>query len=261
MYKRILVFLVLINLLAGAGFAQALSKEQIARYKVQISKFQQEITRLKKRLAVTKANKKRIDILDQIDVNQAQINKLNKLLYPKPVPKPEVKVPLANPTFEATSEEAIAPEGEGLKKVKKGFGFEVGGVYGFFAGATTLLGEVRFPLRYVLGPAVTSVRAATGLAQSRGTDRKYVPLNLDLIFNFPPGYFTGVENYLGAGLNYVVLTSGRKQGTIGGEIFYGVESEGFGGMVFGELGYATLRTGFSDSHDGVTVLLGYRKTP
>jgi hypothetical protein len=261
MYKRILIFLVLVNLLVGAGLAQKLSQKEIARYKTQIVKLQKEIVRLKNKLAVTQAKKTRIDILDKIDVNQAQINKLNKLLYPKPVPKPEVKVPQAKPTFEAAPEEAITPEEEGLKKAKRGFSYEVGGVYGFFAGATTFLGEVRFPFRYVLGPAVTSVRAATGLAQSRGMDRKYVPLNLDLIFNFPAGFFTGVENYIGAGLNYVVLTSGSKQGTIGGEIFYGVESEGFGGIVFGELGYAYLCTGFSASHNGVTALVGYRKTP
>jgi len=54
------------------------------------------------------------------------------------------------------------------------------------------------------------------------------------------------------------LMSGRKQGTIGGEIFYGVESTGFGGIVFGELGYGLLRTGFSPSNRGVTVLVGYR---
>lgn len=259
MYKRALIFLVLINLLAGAGLAQAPSKVQIARYKTQISKLQQEIVRLKKKLAATKAKKIRVDILGKIDVAQAQINKINNSLYPKSVPAPEIKTPQLKSMFEAAPEEATTPEKEGLKKTKRGFSYEVGGVYGLFAGATAFLGEARFPLRYVLGPAVTSVRVAAGLAQSKNMDREYVPLNLDLIFNFPPGWFTGVENYIGAGLNYVVLTSGSKQGTIGGEVFYGVESEGFGGIVFGELGYAYLRTGFSASHKGVTVLVGYRK--
>jgi hypothetical protein len=68
-----------------------------------------------------------------------------------------------------------------------------------------------------------------------------------------------VENYLGVGLNYLVLTTGRRSGTVGGEAFYGIQSEGFGGMVFGEIGYAIMRTGFSASYKGASVLAGYRK--
>ncbi|MFC1511272.1 hypothetical protein ACFL5U_02690 [Candidatus Margulisiibacteriota bacterium] len=137
--------------------------------------------------------------------------------------------------------------------------FEVGGSVGVFAGATSVSGEIRFPLLHVFGPARTSVRVAGGFAQSGDTGRRYVPVHLAGIFNFPAGWFTGVENYLGAGLNYVVYTTGRTTGSIGGELFYGVESEGFGGKLFGEMGYGMLRTGFSPSHKGMTLLVGYRR--
>jgi hypothetical protein len=69
---------------------------------------------------------------------------------------------------------------------------------------------------------------------------------------------TGVENYLGAGLNYTVLTTGRVMGDLGGQVFYGVDSNGFGGTLFCEVGLAMLRTGFSPSQRGVTLLFGYR---
>ena len=67
-----------------------------------------------------------------------------------------------------------------------------------------------------------------------------------------------VENYVGGGLNYVVLTSGRVSGSLGGQLFYGIESKGFNGILFGELGIGILRTGFSPDHQGLTLLLGYR---
>jgi hypothetical protein len=262
MYKKIFLCSVILSLMAAVAIGQGLSPQEIVRSKAQITKLQKEITRLKNKLAKTKVKKLRIDILDKIDADQGQINKIKNKLYPK---KAEKKAPVAPvepfPTIEAMPEEmGVSPEAEtAMKPARRSFKPEVGGVFGFFAGATTLMGEVRFPLSYVIGPATTSLRLATGLAQSRETDRRFVPLNFDVILDFPPGWLSGVENYLGAGLNYVALTSGSKQGTVGGEIFYGVQSEGFDGMVFGELGYGILRTGFSASHKGATALFGYRK--
>lgn len=139
------------------------------------------------------------------------------------------------------------------------FKFEIGASSGLLAGATAFLGEARIPLRYVYGPATSSFRVALGYAQSKDGTRRYIPLQLDGILNFPPGIISGIENYLGMGLNYVLLTSGRTAGTIGGEVFYGVESEGFGGKLFGEMGYGMLRTGFSPMHNGVSLLIGYRR--
>jgi hypothetical protein len=80
-----------------------------------------------------------------------------------------------------------------------------------------------------------------------------------MTYNFPPDWFSGVENYLGFGLNYVVLTTGRVSGSAGGQVLYGVESEGFDGRLFGEIGYGIVRTGFSASQRGLTVMAGYRR--
>lgn len=262
MLKKAVIFLILINILVGAGVAQELSRKENTRSKAQIVKLQKEVARLKKKLAKTKLKRIRTEILDKIDLYQIQMGKLKKQLLPKAAEKPARRV---SATAEAIATVEAAPEEIGAlleveEKPKRAARHEVGGVTGVFAGATIFMGEVRFPLKFIFGPATTSVRLSTGLAQSRETDRRYIPLNLDLIFNFPPGWFTGVENYLGAGLNYILLTSESKQGTVGGEVFYGVQSEGFGGMLFGELGYAYLRTGFAGTHKGVSVLIGYRKT-
>jgi len=45
----------------------------------------------------------------------------------------------------------------------------------------------------------------------------------------------------------------------GGQIFYGVEGAGFNGILFGEVGYAILRTGFSDARKGTIVQVGFRR--
>lgn len=150
------------------------------------------------------------------------------------------------------ADEIGAPEAtEEAKPSARKIVFTLGGATGFFAGATTFLAEARFHLKYIFGPATTAARLGLGLAQSRNTDQRYVPVTFDLIFNFPAGRLTGVENYLGGGLN--------SAGNFGGELFYGVQSEGFGGMVFGELGYAILRNGAAPSHKGVTALVGWRR--
>ncbi|MDD5594157.1 MAG: hypothetical protein PHG97_05415 [Candidatus Margulisbacteria bacterium] len=260
--KLLVVFLLVAGLLLSASYAQKLTPQTIKKTKAEIVKLQDEVSRLKTKLKTAKTKQLKTDILDKIDLDQARIAKLKKLIYPKPAAKKRLT---RAATVEAISTlEAIGPEEtvsteSGRERRKIGIRTEIGVVGGFFAGTTGLLGEVRVPLNVILGPAATALRASGGLAQTISTDRRFVPLNLDLIFNFPPGWFSGVENYVGAGLNYVVLTTGQKQGTVGGELFYGIQSEGFGGIVFGEMGFGILRTGFSPSSKGVTIMVGFRE--
>jgi hypothetical protein len=250
-------------ILAGASFAQKLTPQQISKINTQIIKLQKEVGRLNKKLAATKPKKDRGIIIDKIDANKSKLNKLKQQINPKPAvkrpPSPTFEA-FPEATLEAEEKTGISSEAESRVRFYSRSKSEVGGVAGFFGGATAFLGEIRFSLGRVLGPATLSLRASTGLAQSKEMDRRFVPLNLDLLFSFPPGWFSGVENYLGVGLNYLVLTTGRRSGTVGGEAFYGIQSEGFGGMVFGEIGYAIMRTGFSASYKGVSVLAGYRKS-
>jgi hypothetical protein len=259
--KKFAFFLILFLLLAGLASARELSPKEKAGIKTKIVRLNHEITRLRLKLARTKG-KNRAPLLDKIDWLQVQAQKLKKKLPPKPAaPSAGRRVrqtPLEAISTHESEEQLISPEVSPLQKPKK-IQYELGGVVGLFAGGNALLGETRIPLKFTLGPTTSLFRLSGGLVQSREQDQKYVPLNLDLVLVFPPGWFSGVENYLGAGLNYIVTMSGRKSGTLGGELFYGVQSEGFGGVVFGELGYAMLRTGFSLSQKGMTVLVGYRR--
>jgi hypothetical protein len=263
MLKKLLIIALLLALGAGLGQAQQLSAKEIKWAKAEITRLEKEINRLKTKLKSATAQQLRTDILDKLDVDQAKLRKLKQQVYPKPAAKPKAPVsvtPKVYGTSEVASEEGATLEGETVAPLTRGgLKYEVAGGYGFFAGVSGLLGEVRVPLHLVFGPATLSLRMATGLCQTLDTSLRYVPVNFDLVFNFPPGWFTGVDNYIGFGLNYIALMTGRKQGTVGGELFYGIESEGFGGIVFGELGYAALRTGFSASQQGMTVLFGYRK--
>ncbi|MFA5840437.1 MAG: hypothetical protein WC890_07335 [Candidatus Margulisiibacteriota bacterium] len=152
----------------------------------------------------------------------------------------------------SVSQESILVETGGQAKEDEPAICEMGAVGGIFCGAAALNAEIRFPLKQVFGPTTTSLRLLFGMAQSNDQLTRYFPLQVDYIFNFAPGYLSAVENYVGMGLSYA--------GGVGGQAFYGVQSDGFTGKLFGEFGYGLLNSGLSStSHNGVTVLLGYRK--
>jgi hypothetical protein len=237
----------LIGLNEQLSRAVANSSSSTENGQAEIAKVKAEINRLT--LAIQKA---------RVSAKKNQLRKLRQAQYDRL----RELTAAAEPTGKTIGEELVTPEAYNVTPealAEKRFRFDLGGTVGVFCGAVGINGEVRFPLRFVVGPARASLRFSTGFEQSKDSSRRYVPVCFDGILNFPPGWFTGVENYLGAGLNYVALTSGRVSGTVGGQIFYGVESDGFGGRVFGEIGYGYLRTGFDPSHKGLTVMAGFRQ--
>jgi len=250
MKKFLVMAVILMSLLSVSALAQ---KTNTASEK-QIIKLQNEIKRLRNKFAKTNNKKIKQDILDKIDLYQKQLNKLKKSPAKETVEREITPAEdfIASPEVE---EKVIEKK---VEELEKRFKFKVGLGVGIFGETSAFLGEVRFPTRYIFGPATTSFRISSGLAQNFDLSRRYLPVMADLIFNFPPGWLSATQNYLGIGLNYVALTSGRVAGTIGGQACYGIESEGFGGTVFGEVGYGILRTGFSASQQGITVMVGYR---
>ncbi|MEA3492811.1 MAG: hypothetical protein U9R38_00305 [Candidatus Margulisiibacteriota bacterium] len=208
------------------------------------AKIEKEVARLEGKLKLTRSKARRLKLNSLISGHRARIEKL------------EGEMVELGKIDEITEETVIVEEGE---KGEARLEFEIGGLAGIFAGATGLYGELRLDLNRVYGPATTSVRLSGGFAQSESGDRRYAPIHIDGILNFPPGIITEVENYIGVGLNYVLRTTGQVPGAIGGEIFYGVQSEGFSGKLFGEIGYGVLRTGFTPAHSGLTLLIGYRR--
>lgn len=242
-----------------AGKAAAPTDQRSEQIKTKISKIRKEITRLKARMKKV-PQAKRLTIQGMIDDHEANLKNLEKepaveeeAVEAETLPAEEEVVPEELP--EETEE---LPEETGIDDGKR-FRFKIGGTAGLFSASTSAFGEIRFSLPFIFGPATTSLRLAGGLAQSDDTSRRYVPIMVDWIFNLPAGWFTGVENYVGLGLNYVVLTSGWVPGSVGGQVCYGVQSKGFGGQLFGEMGYGILRTGFTPAHKGATVLFGYRR--
>jgi hypothetical protein len=251
-------------------------EDEITKTKQLLSKVQAEIDRLQGKLSQATAPSRIQVLTSMIEDQQARQAKLKKELLelekaqleeqkileellegiPEEAAEAEVPPPAEDEVY-IPIEVAPAVEPEKNGRLLGGLNFEIGGLVGFYSASTSFIGEIRIPTQYIFGPATTSLRLSGGFAQSGDTSRRYAPIMADAVLNFPAGWITGVENYLGAGLNYVVLTSGMQSGTIGGQVFYGVESDGFLGKLYGELGFGILRTGFSPSHKGVTVMMGY----
>ena len=253
----------MLGLLQFGALAQSEGENREEQIKDKITIIQTEINRLEKKLKGIKSPSRIMEIEDLIAGHKARIKKLENELEEIEKAKAEAEIQeITSPEvweFPKIYTEERMPTQEVREIKKPRFEFEIGGMGGLFAAAMGLSGELRFSLPYVLGPATSSLRIAGGLMQSEDPSRRYAPVQIDGILNFPPGWFTGVENYLGAGLNYVVLRTGREPGAIGGEIFYGVSSEGFGGKVFGEMGWGILRIDSNSSQIGTIVLVGYRR--
>lgn len=246
MRKIFIILVALFSLLQCASLARSTMEAAAGQIKDKIARTTTEIQRLEGRIKASKNYAEKVRLTALLNAQRKSYKKLQADLF-------DLAAPLSEEETLAATEEM--PAAAAPKKFK----FEIGGEAGVFGGATYLAGELRFPLQYIFGPATTSARLALGYAIAPDMSRKYLPVSFDLIFNLPPGIITGVDSYVGGGVNYTALTSGRTAGTFGGELFYGVESEGLGGKMFGELGYGTLQTGFGPSQASITLLVGFRK--
>ncbi|MBU0502120.1 MAG: hypothetical protein KJ811_02620, partial [Candidatus Margulisbacteria bacterium] len=235
-----------------------------------------QVTLLEEKLAAATTKDRRDQLLTLIYSYHARLNKLEEIVASsgpgivdeiekieergkveeKKEPDPPVNMPAVQPR-EVIPEVVIEQRPEQPKREPR-FRLNIGGNGGLFGTAIVLGGEVRGGLGGVVGPATTAWRIGGRYAQTEDSTRRYALINVDGILNFPAGWFSGVPNYLGGGLNYALLTTGGRAGTFGGELFYGVETTGFGGNLFGEIGFSVLRTGFSPSCKGATLLFGWR---
>lgn len=132
-------------------------------------------------------------------------------------------------------------------------GPELGLAAGLFANLPSVAGEVRF--HKFLGIDGTAVKA--GLRYAEGKDanqlnRKSALVFADGIVNLNSG--TGAIFYLGGGLNYLAYTTGQVSGTVGGEVYLGIQE----GPFYGEAGYSAIRTGFSPSYKGLILNIGLK---
>jgi hypothetical protein len=253
--KRLFFLLLLLLIISTPSFAQEIedNESKILEINEKIVKIEAEIIRLDEKLLMTDSKGKEIQLQGIIDSHKKRIERLRTELSALDKEETPEEIPEISLEVSPEVKEEIIPEKE--PRIK----FEIGGLAGLFAGSTSFIGELRYDLKSVYGAATTTLRLAGGFSQSEDMTRRYAPVFIDLILNYPPGIFSGVNNYIGLGLNYTVLTSGQVAGSIGGELFYGVESEGFGGKLFGEMGYGVLDTGFGPQSKGITLLIGFRR--
>ena len=131
---------------------------------------------------------------------------------------------------------------------------------GYIGGIPAVAGEVRWLEPWGLSSTSLRLGAAYAVgADPNGVTRKHALVMVDGIYHLNPVNTPGVNPYLGAGVNYDAYTTGRVNGSIGGEIYLGMEAGTIdSGQIFLEAGYGKIRTGFSPSTSGLFVMTGFR---
>jgi len=153
-----------------------------------------------------------------------------------PVPPPKREKPMLQPALEA-----------GLS-------------LGFFANIPAVGAELRWHNLMEM----ERVSAKTGVIYAQGedankTNRRHVLLFLDGIYRLDSMAMRGAGTYVGAGVNYLAQTSGRVAGTWAGEVYVGLDSRiSKKEVLYVELGYGYIRTGFSPTYRGLNATIGYR---
>ncbi|NQU16422.1 MAG: hypothetical protein HQ564_00015 [Candidatus Saganbacteria bacterium] len=254
--KKAIVLLVILTFVVGlVSMASAVSASKIRAY----------IGLLNRKLTVATRGK-----------NWARVNKLKAMIAVQNkrlavaegtvAPPPPVVVP------PPPSHVSAAPAGALF-----GWGLDTAGSIGYVAGKSMLAvrGDVILPDPLGLGPIVglpaESVVYKVGLGYATGkdgndADLKAIPLFVDGVILLPADLLGGIESYLGGGLNYLVYRSGQASGSLGGEIYYGIQGDlglGISGKSFAQVGYTILRTADTTtprSAKGVSIDVGHSLT-
>ena len=138
-----------------------------------------------------------------------------------------------------------------VKQFKKDTDFGI--MAGVFAGLPALTGEIRFHkfLDIDAAAAKLGVRYAQG-DDSNKTMRKYALVFADGAMDLNAG--PGPILYAAGGVNYLAYTTGKKQGSVGGEAYLGVRDGG----LYAEAGYGAIRTGFDPTVKGLILSAGFK---
>lgn len=136
------------------------------------------------------------------------------------------------------------------------FGFSAG----LLAGIPGAYAELRWnnPFTLEFASIKTGVMYADGKDTS-GTERKHFLIFTDGVYRFVAASADNIGTYIGGGINYLAMTSGRVSGTVGGEVYLGLESKmSKGEYLYVEMGYGAVRTGFSPTYKGLGATVGFR---
>ncbi len=134
--------------------------------------------------------------------------------------------------------------------------------YGLSAGLFSNLPSISSDIWFhkFLGIENTGVKVGFRYAQGKDSDetiRKHLLIFSDGVIDLNSG--PGAIYYLAGGLNYLAYTTGQTSGTVGGELYLGVEDGTLAyGSLYAEAGYSAIRTGFSPSQTGLMLNLGFK---
>jgi len=176
------------------------------------------------------------------------IQPAGSLFISRPVIQPVILKPVA-PVL-------LKPTPVAIKKPHEGP--EVGLSAGLFSQIPSLAGEIWF--HKILGLEGTGVKAGLRYAQgndANSTPRKNALICVDGTINLNEG--PGAIFYVAGGLNYLAYTTGQTSGTVGAEVYLGVQEGSLAyGSLYAEAGYSAIRTGFSPSYKGLDLNLGFK---
>jgi hypothetical protein len=142
--------------------------------------------------------------------------------------------------------------------------YEIGANIGLVGGAFGVNGEFTFQLPFLTdwtGIPGTWGRLGAGYVNGNNSSNVLtwmIPIYLDGAIDLPTSWTAGLPTYVGGGLNYVAYRTGHVSGTIGGEVFVGIEGSYWGGKPYLEVGYGILRPSNGGSFKSVNALVGYR---
>jgi hypothetical protein len=233
-----------------------IKKLSAAERKAAVKTLNAKLTRLKLRQKQVQLARRRAVIASEIWRIEKELELL-RAMQAAPPPGPSLVPPgQLKPRPRLTPRPIPKP----IPRPRKPRSPQVGLSIGYVGGIPGALGELRFfePLDLM----ATSLRLGAAYAQGEDSDkvmRKHALIVLDGIYRLTPHHTRGIRSYIGLGLNYDAYTTGQKSGALGGHAFYGVEGgRHWGGQLFFEIGYGTIRTGFSPDYTGLTALLGYK---
>lgn len=176
-----------------------------------------------------------------------------KVVAPKMVPVAPVPPPPPPMAPAPKPAPMVAPAPTGLF----GMGLKTDIALGYIAGNSVMAGRADIVLADMLGlgPMVglsdKAVMWKIGLGGATGTDVnsntvKAIPLFVDGVINLPADLLGGVESYIGGGINYDLYGTGQQSGSIGGQVYAGIQGDlGLGGKSFVEVAYSIIRSGSS----------------
>lgn len=129
---------------------------------------------------------------------------------------------------------------------------------GWFGGIPSAAAEIWF--QNIFDTSKLNLRSGVRYAQGEDPDkavRKNALVFTDGILFLYDG--TRFKTYLGGGINYLAYTTGKKSGSVGAELYLGMEAGSWhSGSFYAEAGYGDIRTGFSPSIKGLTLDIGYK---